>query len=188
MPRPKSNEKRGAILEAATRFIVTHGLSAPTAGIAKEAGVANGSLFTYFETKTDLFNQLYLELKTEMASAAMKDLHPAAEAREQYFHVWKNWTQWAVSNSEKRRVLAQLSVSDELTPETRMAGHKTMAPMAGLLQRVLANGPMSKAPMSFVVALMNATAEATIDLMSQDSTHAKKHCRMGFDALWRMLS
>ena len=51
-------------MEAATRFIVTHGLSAPTAGIAKEAGVANGSLFTYFETKTDLFNQLYLELKT----------------------------------------------------------------------------------------------------------------------------
>jgi AcrR family transcriptional regulator len=30
-------------------------------GIAKEAGVANGSLFTYFETKADLFNQLYLQ-------------------------------------------------------------------------------------------------------------------------------
>jgi len=27
--------------------------------------------FTYFETKTDLFNQLYLELKIEMASAAL---------------------------------------------------------------------------------------------------------------------
>src|SRR5580704_18142861 len=64
MSRPKSDEKRSAILEAATRIIVTQGLSAPTAGIAKEAGVANGSLFTYFETKTDLFNQLYLELKT----------------------------------------------------------------------------------------------------------------------------
>jgi hypothetical protein len=46
---------------------------------------------------------------------------------------------------------------------------------------------MSKAPMGFVVALMNATADATIDLMSQDSTHAKKHCKVGFDALWRML-
>jgi hypothetical protein len=27
-------------------------------------------LFTYFETKTDLFNHLYLELKAEMASAS----------------------------------------------------------------------------------------------------------------------
>ena len=79
MPRPRSDEKRIAILEAATRVIVTQGLSAPTAGIAKEAGVANGSLFTYFETKTDLFNQLYLELKDEMASAAMKGLPGDAE-------------------------------------------------------------------------------------------------------------
>lgn len=51
MPRPRSDKKRNAILEAATRVIVTEGLSAPTMGIAKEAGGANGSLFTYFETK-----------------------------------------------------------------------------------------------------------------------------------------
>jgi len=188
MPRPKSDEKRSAILEAATRFIVMQGLSAPTAGIAKEAGVANGSLFTYFETKTDLFNQLYLELKTEMASAAMTNLRPAEGLREQYFQVWQNWTKWAVSNSQKRRVLAQLGVSDELTPETRMAAHKAMVAVADLLKQILANGPMSKAPMGFAVALMNATADATIDLMSQDSAHSKKHCKMGFDALWRMLS
>ena len=64
MPRPRSDEKRSAILAAATRVIVAEGLSAPTMGIAKEAGIANGSLFTYFETKADLFNQLYLEIKT----------------------------------------------------------------------------------------------------------------------------
>jgi AcrR family transcriptional regulator len=188
VPRPKSDEKRSAILEAATRFLVTHGLSAPTAGIAKEAGVANGSLFTYFETKTDLFNQLYLELKTEMATAAVKDVRPAAGLREECFQVWQNWTQWAVSNPEKRRALAQLGVSDEITAETRTAAHKTMAAVADLLKRILANGPMSKAPMGFAVALMNATTDATIDLMSQDSTHAKKHCKMGFEALWRMLT
>src|SRR5580704_17821072 len=186
MPRPKSDDKRTAILNAATRIIVVQGLGAPTAGIAKEAGVANGSLFTYFQTKTDLFNQLYLELKAEMASAAMRGLRPDAELREEYFHVWQNWMKWAVSHPEKRRALAQLSVSDEITPETRMAGHKTMAPIADLLQRILADGPMSKAPMSFVVALMNATAEATIDLMSQHPAHAKKHCKLGFEALWRM--
>ena len=188
MSRPKSDEKRSAILEAATRIIVTQGLSAPTAGIAKEAGVANGSLFTYFETKTDLFNQLYLELKIEMASAATKNLPSRAEPREQLWNLWQHWMGWAVSYPEKRRALAQLGVSDEITPETRAAAHKAMAAMAEMLERIRANGPMSKAPMSFVVALMNSTAEATIDLMSQDSTHAKKHCKLGFDALWRMLS
>ena len=74
MPRPRSDKKRNALLEAATRIIVTQGLSAPTAGIAKEAGIPNGSLFTYFATKTELLNQLYLELKSEMAATALKGL------------------------------------------------------------------------------------------------------------------
>jgi AcrR family transcriptional regulator len=188
MARPKSDEKRSAILEAATRVIVKQGLSAPTAGIAEEAGVANGSLFTYFDTKADLFNQLYLELKREMASAAVKGLPERAELREQVFHMWQNWTNWSMSFPQKRRALAQLGVSDEITPATRAAAHKTMAKIADLLDRSRVNGPMRRASMGFVLAIMNAVAEATMDFMTQDATNAKRHCKIGFDALWRMVA
>jgi AcrR family transcriptional regulator len=164
------------------------GLSAPTAGIAKEAGVANGSLFTYFETKKDLFNALYLELKGEMASAAMKGLPGDADIRKQFFHVWKNWTSWAITYPEKRRALAQLGVSDEITPETRLAAHKVMKGIAELMERGRANGPMSKAPGAFVATIMNSVAEATMDFMTQDSAHAMKHSKVGFDAMWRMIA
>jgi AcrR family transcriptional regulator len=95
MPRPRSDEKRSAILEAATRVIVKQGLSAPTMAIAKEAGVANGSVFTYFETKTELFNQLFLELKTELAIGSM-NLPVDAKVREQFTHLWKKWLNLAV--------------------------------------------------------------------------------------------
>jgi AcrR family transcriptional regulator len=188
MPRPRSGEKRAAILEAATRVIVAQGLSAPTMGIAKEAGIANGSLFTYFETKADLFNRLYLELKTEMALAATKDLREDADLRAQSLQMWRNWTNWAVSFPDKRRALAQLGVSDEITPETRAAAHRSMSRLRELLERCRAGGPMSKAPMSFVLLLMNAIAEGTMDFMTQDPQNAKKHCKMGFEALWRMLT
>jgi AcrR family transcriptional regulator len=87
MARPRSEDKRNAIMRAATRVIVTHGLSAPTATIAQEAGISNGSLFTYFETKTDLFNQLYLELKIGMVAAALKGFPAEEELRKQVFHV-----------------------------------------------------------------------------------------------------
>jgi AcrR family transcriptional regulator len=187
MPRPKSDEKRTAILEAATRVIVAQGLSAPTMGIAKEAGVANGSLFTYFQTKADLFNQLFLELKMEMATGAM-NLPVDAEVREQFFQLWKRWMNWAVSNPQKRHALKQLSVSDEITPQSRAAGHKMMAPVADLLERARAHGPMQKVSMGFLVALMNSVAEATMDFMTQDPGNAKKHSKEGFDALWRMLT
>jgi AcrR family transcriptional regulator len=51
--------------------------------IAREAGVANGSLFTYFETEADLFNELYLEPEAGMASAALEGCHPARSFAQQ---------------------------------------------------------------------------------------------------------
>ena len=101
MPRPRSDEKRTAILDAATHIIALQGLSAPTAGIAKEAGIANGSLFTHFETKAELFNQLYVELKSEMAATTLEGLSVHPELQERFLKVWENWTQWAAPPAAK---------------------------------------------------------------------------------------
>jgi hypothetical protein len=129
----------------------------------------------------------YLELKTAVASAAVAGLPAKAELRKQVFHAWSNWMDWAVSNPEKRRALAQLGVSDEITQATRAAGHKTMAGIGELLERSRANGPLRDAPMGFVLALMNSLAEATMDFMAHDPTNAKRHCKVGFEALWRVI-
>jgi AcrR family transcriptional regulator len=186
--RPRSDDKRSAILAAAVRVIVAHGLSAPTAQIAREAGVANGSLFTYFETKAALFNQLYLELKAEMASAALEGLPTGADVREQFAHAWTQWMRWAVRHPAQRRALALLGVADEITPASHAIGRQTMADLATLMERARTNGAMRDAPFALVAALMNAVAEATMDVMLQDSANADAHCRVGFDALWHMLS
>jgi AcrR family transcriptional regulator len=169
------------------RVIVKQGLSAPTMVIAKEAGVANGSLFTYFETKTDLFNQLYLELKMELATGSM-NLPVNVEVREQFSYLWKKWMNMAISNPDKQRALAQLNVSDEITPQTRAAGNKMMASVADLLDRARAHGPMQKVSMGFLIALMNSVAETTMNFMTQDPANAKKHSKEGFEAFWRMIN
>jgi AcrR family transcriptional regulator len=187
MARPRSDAKRVAILQAATRVIVTQGLGATTAGIAKEAGVANGSLFTYFATKTDLLNQLYLELKKELAEVSLRRLPSDAGLRQQMYHAWKSWAEWAVSNPDKRRALAQLSVSDEITAETRMEGMKVMAGIFELFERCRSRGAVRNVPPAFAGALINAASEATMDFMAGDPSHAKKHCKAGFDAVWRMI-
>jgi len=186
MARPKSEDKRNALMAAATRVIVAQGLSAPTAVIAKEAGISNGSLFTYFKTKAELFNELYLELKTEMATASLQALPAKAPLREQFARMWLNWMRWASKSPEKRRALALLGVSDDITPKTRAAGHHAMADIAGMLERARANGPMKRAPMPFVGAMMNAVAEATMDFIVSDPAHADAHGKAAFEALWRM--
>lgn len=188
MTRVKSQDRPGAILEAAARVIAARGLSAPTAQIAKEAGISNGSLFTYFETKADLLNALYVALKTEMAVAAMDGLATDKDVRAQLASVWSGWLRWAISAPEKRRALAQLSVSDEITKTSRDIGNRAMAGMIGILERSRKNGPMRSVPLGLVASLMNAAADATADFMIHDARNAEVHCRTGFNAVWRMIA
>lgn len=188
MARPRSDDKRNAIMSAAIRVIASQGLGAATATIAEEAGVSNGSLFTYFETKADLMNHLYVELKAEMAAAALDRLPTKSDIRKQALHMWSHWLRWSTSCPEKRRTLAHLGVSDDITAKSRQTGHQTMAGIAKLLQRSRENGPMRNAPLAFVVALMNAMADATIDYIIGDPANADKHSKAAFDALWRMIA
>jgi AcrR family transcriptional regulator len=188
MARPKSDDRRNAILEAATRIIAAQGLSAPTAQIAKEAGISTGSLFTYFRTKAELLNQLYVELKTEMASAALEGMLTENDARSQMAHMWSGWLRWATSEPDKRRALAQLSVSDEISQQSRAIGRRAMAGVAALLERSREKGVLRTAPPGLVANLINAVAEATVDFIILDPANAEAHRTTGFDAMWRMIS
>jgi AcrR family transcriptional regulator len=188
MARPRSEERRTAILSAATRVIADQGLSAATGAIAKEADVSNGSLFVYFDTKARLLNELYVTLKTEMGAVAVDGLPVAGDAREQVQHMWTHWLRWATSFPEKRRALAHLEVSGEITAESHQAVSSALSGIADLLERSRAGGPMREAPLSFVLTLTNAIAEATIDVMIREPDQAETHSRIAFEAMWRILA
>jgi AcrR family transcriptional regulator len=188
MARPRSDERRNAILAAATRAIASQGLGASTATIAKEAGVSTGSLFLYFDTKTTLLNELYVGLKTEMGAAATAGLASEGAPRAQILHMWRQWLHWATTNPEKRRALAQLDVSDEITLEAHRTVADAQKGMAELLERLRADGPLRDAPLGFVLTLASAIADATMDAMIREPAQADAHSRVAFDALWRVLA
>jgi AcrR family transcriptional regulator len=99
MARPKSQDKRNAILDAATRLFAERGLTAaPTSEISKQAGVAEGTLFTYFKTKDDLINALYREIKLELADAMMSDYPRKKNVRIKLRHVWDRYVNWGIAN------------------------------------------------------------------------------------------
>ena len=188
MARPRSEDKRDAIIAAAIRVIAEQGLSAPTATIAREAGVSNGSLFNYFDTKADLLNQLYRDLKAEMGAAALDRLPAERDVREQLRHIWSHWLRWATASSEKRRALTHLDVSGDVTPESRRIASQALAEVQKVLQRSYRDGPLRDAPPGFVIALMSALADTTIDFMVSDPAHADAHAAIAFDALWRIVA
>lgn len=187
MARLKSDDKRTAILEAAIGLIAEQGLGAPTALIAKRAGVAHGSLFNYFPTKADLFNAVYLQLKGDLEAAVFAGLPVSADTRQQLHHLWTRWTQWGVSNPGRRRALAQLDVSDQITEASHMAAFERAALGIEIVRRASAEGALRDQPIEFVGNIVSALAGTTMDFMVREPAHAEAYCTASFDALWNAL-
>src|ERR1700674_74915 len=129
MARVKSPEKRAAILRAAVHEIAEAGLGAPTAKIARRAGVAAGTLFTYFTEKEELLNELYLELKGEGYTTGNSNVPHKGSLERRARHIWSGLLDWTIEFPEKRKVSAQLNVSDLITPATRI---RTAAERGGI--------------------------------------------------------
>jgi AcrR family transcriptional regulator len=111
--RPKSEDKRNAILDAATRVFAERGLTAaPTSEISKQAGVAEGTLFTYFQTEDDLINALYREMKLELSDAMMSDFPRKKSVRTRLRHVWDSYANWGVANPESAKFWPNTGLGD----------------------------------------------------------------------------
>jgi AcrR family transcriptional regulator len=184
--RPKSEDKRNAILDAATRLFAKRGLtSAPTSEISKQAGVAEGTLFTYFQTKDDLINALYREIKLELADAMMSDFFPKKNVRSRLRHVWDRYVDWGIANPEPRKVLAQLQVSEVLTKQSKDAAGAPFVEFQIMIhdaieQRVFRND----LPVELISKSLAALVEATIDLTVSNPSKANKYRDSGFQMFW----
>ncbi|GAY74026.1 TetR/AcrR family transcriptional regulator [Lentilactobacillus kosonis] len=68
--RAQDDEKRKRILDSTSNIIMTQGIAAVSLSkIAKNAGIASGTLYTYFKDKNDMLRALYLNRKERIAEA-----------------------------------------------------------------------------------------------------------------------
>lgn len=68
--RNPDHEKESRILDSTSDIIMNQGIAAVSLSkIAKEAGIASGSIYTYFKNKDDLLKRVYLNRKNRVAAA-----------------------------------------------------------------------------------------------------------------------
>jgi len=184
MARPKSEDKRESILSAAIKVFAVQGLAAPTAAVSKAAGVAEGTLFTYFPTKDDLVNALYREIKLQLAGALMSDFARKKDVRSKLQHVWDAFINWGMANPEPGKVLAQLMVSGKLTEESKAVGAAPFAEIEAMGKDAIARGVVRDLPLEFLSAAMEALAAITMEFMSRNPATATAMRKAGFETYW----
>jgi AcrR family transcriptional regulator len=187
MARVRSPEKRSAILEAAVREVAEAGLGAPTAKIAGRAGVAAGTLFTYFATKEELLNELYLELKVEIYARISANFphHGSLERRAR--HIWSSSLAWAIEFPEKRKVSMQLNVSDVITPATRSRTAAERGAVDATLSELGSRGALRGLPAGFAAAAMAAMQEATMEFAAKQPKQREVLIERAFQVFWRAM-
>ncbi len=83
--------KKTAILESTLILIKEHGFhGTPMSQIAKNAGVAAGTIYHYFDSKDELIKELYVYVKDRLAAATLKDDNEKQPYRDRFIDFWVN--------------------------------------------------------------------------------------------------
>ena len=81
--RPVVTDKREAILRAATRVFARNGyFNSKVADIAREAGVADGTVYLYFKSKEEILHSIFDRSVDEAITEGRKQLAEITDARE----------------------------------------------------------------------------------------------------------
>jgi AcrR family transcriptional regulator len=188
MAKPRSEDKRNAILTAATEVFADRGLSAPTAAISHTAGVAEGTLFTYFKTKDELLNALYREIKLELADAMMSDFPRRGSVRQRFNHVWDRYLAWGLANPLQYKALQQITVWAGLTEESKRAGLAPFMEIEKMAATAVAQHVFLDRPLEFIAATVSALADTTIQFMRRSPKQADTYRTAGFAMMWAAVS
>lgn len=185
MARPLSEEKREALLGAASGLIAQVGISAPTSKIAKAAGVSEGTLFTYFPTKDDLLNQLFIEIEAKLAETMSAPYPAESSSRERLFIVWSRLIEWGLSHSTSRKTLSQLKVSDRVTSESRKHCYSMFLEARSVVEQCLSGHAAIDRVDFYIDTILFDLADITINAIAAKPNERESIQLAGFELFWK---
>lgn len=185
MARPKSDDKRLALLDAAEQIFAERGLAnSPTSAISKRAGVAEGTLFTYFSTKDELVNALYRSIKRDLADCLLEHLPRDGTLKMRLEFMWRSFVEWGIDSPQRANVIGQLMVSDVVTEESKAFGYEPFVEIEVLARESVESGALRDCPVDFIGGVMEALAMVTIRFVSAQPDRAEQFKADGFALFW----
>lgn len=117
--------KREKILETAMRLFIENGIQGTaTALIAKEAGVATGTLFHHFPTKEDLVHDLYDSIFISLTDHQKEHFDAEADVYDRLHQIWTRDIQWGMAHQEYAHFLERYSFHHYLSSSAIEIAHQ----------------------------------------------------------------
>ncbi|WP_298770493.1 TetR/AcrR family transcriptional regulator [uncultured Shewanella sp.] len=132
---PKATKKQSILDTALVLFVKQGFYGTSTAQIAKQAGVATGTLFHHFQSKDELMNQLFLSIKQDFAKSIFNNQQNSDDLKQDAKHLWYTSIQWAIDNPLKQAFFQQYSLSAVIPMEIKQHAMNSTLQLIGDLIR-----------------------------------------------------
>ena len=185
-------DKQELILVTALRLFVENGFHAtPTSKIAKEAGVANGTLFHYYSTKEELIVSVYLYIKTKMGEYIDKNVKPVADAKDEFRAQYNAVMQWSTENPKEFYYTQLFNTSPFaalLSPEEKK---KQLKKSCDQIQDAIDKGVIKNRDVDFIHTIMGSHVFGVYSYLTKNKLNKvarQKTIDDSFEMLWGMLA
>lgn len=124
-------DKKQAILSATQQLLSQHGFHGfSMKQLAKEAGVAAGTIYLYFKDKEDLIRQLHEQILVEVAEVVFAKHDASKPLFEQYYQFWRSLWDFCI---EHPNMVLSKDQFDHLPPDIQQlqqeSAQKQFAPI-----------------------------------------------------------
>jgi AcrR family transcriptional regulator len=185
-------DKQQEILKAALNLFVEFGFhGTPTSKIAKEAGVANGTLFHYYKTKDELIMALYSSIKTRLSEKMYAGNKPDASFKENLKTIYANMLEWAIEHKEEFYFMQQFNTSPFLSLIAPEEISRQAKPHLELLESAIEQKIFKDLPVDLIFILINNHIYGMSQYLHNTQpadTQKKKLINESFELLWQMLT
>ena len=183
----KLENKRERILLAARRLFVKQGFhSTPTSAIAREASVANGTLFHYFNTKEELINTLFKETNKSFFTITTAGVDNEKNIKHKLRLMWYNTVKWALNRPQEFLFIQQYNNSPFISQLTQgeISEHSVLC--TDLIDQGKDKGILKDIPTDLMYQLITYQIYGIINYLFQhkEFQNNSTYLSMAFEFLW----
>jgi AcrR family transcriptional regulator len=158
-----TSDKRDAILRAALELISERGFhNTPVSLIASVSGVSAGIIYHYFDSKDELIQALYGEVKLDMMQSITEGYSTDLRYRERFDLFWRNSIRHVLSHLEQAKFLEQFENSAFVEP---MLPNAVMAEVNRIIEfytNGVADGVLKDLPVPVLLSLSTGVAASLL--------------------------
>lgn len=164
--KPKDDDKLQAIAEATFVLVEQTGLSGLTmAAIARQAGIATGTLYVYYRSKEELLTGLYEQAKSATVEQVMRGYDPAAPFRSRFQRKWLNLVNHRLTRYSEAVFMEQYYNSPWFSEASRQLSARFIADWQAMYEEGQAQLILKNVPTPLLIASFMGSVRETANLV-----------------------